>query len=196
MKNVFPYSSEFSSIAAPSSNFQSAFFLDVVPQSTQTSPTTVSQSSGDHGGENGTTQAVPAGQQMHIVQEQQMHVAQEQDQVLSCGQQVLADQHMSVVQDQQLHGTQEQVVNSEQNEQIPSGDPHFTNDAELVDPHFTDGAKTDVVGSAVGQPVNSEIRYNVPSHLSNGAHPIEMGDGADSQVQHESVDSPVERADN
>ncbi|KAK8661408.1 hypothetical protein V6N13_091013 [Hibiscus sabdariffa] len=62
-------------------------------------------------------------------------------------------------------------MNSGQNELIPSGDPHFTDDAE-----------SDIGGSAVGQPENSEIRCNVPSHLSNGAHSIEMGDGADSQL--------------
>ncbi|KAK9007144.1 hypothetical protein V6N11_050977 [Hibiscus sabdariffa] len=73
-------------------------------------------------------------------------------------------------------------MNSGQNELIPSGDPHFTDDAE-----------SDIGGSAVGQPENSEIRCNVPSHLSNGAHSIEMGDGADSQVQHERAVSPVER---
>ncbi|KAK8625259.1 hypothetical protein V6N13_090134 [Hibiscus sabdariffa] len=143
---------------------------DVIPQPTLTSPTTVGQSSGDHGGENGTTQTVPTDQQMHVVQKQQMHVTQEQEQVLSSGQQVLADQHVSVVQDQQVHVAQEQVMNSDQNEQILS-----------VDLHPTDGAESDVDGSAAGQPDNSETRRSVPLHLSNVAHSIEMGDGADSQ---------------
>ncbi|KAK8516497.1 hypothetical protein V6N12_038738 [Hibiscus sabdariffa] len=116
---------EFSSIVASSSNFQSPSFPNVIPQPTLTSPTTVGQSSRDHGGENGTTQAVPTGQQMHVVPEQQMHV----------------------------HVAQEQVMNFDQNEQILS-----------VDLHPTDGAESDVDGSAAGQPDNSETRHSVPLH--------------------------------
>ncbi|KAL4317833.1 hypothetical protein GQ457_18G015830 [Hibiscus cannabinus] len=165
-------------LAANADYQESAMFPDVI---SPTTPNIVRHSTGV-GNES---------DQVHSVQEQQVSGAPMQDQMLSTDSQVLAkDQQLPEI--QEIIQEQSQAVDSEQDHQVVSDDLQLFNDNDVVsggESHSSDNFEA----GAVSHSVNSANRSSSSLHFSDNAHSAVVRDEVMSQLQHQSIDLPVER---